>query len=234
MSDETPYGRRQASVEYWSSHRNTVDELYPSERHFFVDCLRNSRSVLDVGCAAGGFSEICRAVVPEVEYCGLDVSENLVASARRTYENEHTTFYVYDGVSFPDAISERRFDLVFSFGVLHHVESWDVVLRQMLRAAGSFVCFDLRLNESGDLQGHQIIDFNEEWDGVTKIDYFVLDLYETLRAVSDMAGSERGVDLYGYECPPTDKAVIDIDKVTMASFCIGKRDGKPRLKLEVL
>ena len=48
------YGRDHESVGYWLNHRSSIGELYKSELHFFEYAMRQSKRVLDIGCAAGG------------------------------------------------------------------------------------------------------------------------------------------------------------------------------------
>lgn len=233
MTDSTPYGKRRASVEFWARSRNSIGELYPSEKHFFLDRLPDCVSVLDVGCAAGGFSQACREVVPDIRYRGLDVSQNLVERASQQYADAHTAFSIYDGREFPADIRDAGYDMVYSFGVLHHVPHWERVVQQMVAASGKFVCFDLRLSFEGGTAGHQIIDFDEEWDGETKIDYIVVEFFDALKKIREAAGDSSRVSLYGYECPPTSKARVDREKVVMASFCVDKNYEGRVLQVEV-
>lgn len=233
MTDTTPYGKRQASVEFWSNNRNTLEDLYPSEKYFFADRLPDCRSVLDVGCAAGGFSEACRELRDDIEYTGLDVSPNLVNVATRKYADARTRFSAYDGREFPEDIRTDRYDMVYSFGVLHHVPHWAQIVEQMVHSAAKYVCFDLRLSFQGDAEGFQIIDFNEEWDGETKIDYVVVDFFKALSTVHELLGNETRMDIYGYESPPTSKAEVERDKVIMASFCLDKTAGKSAIMVEI-
>src|SRR5579872_6417046 len=69
-------------VTFYSNRRNRLDDLYPSERRFLPWLARGSSSVLDVGCAAGGFAEIWRSCNDRIEYVGVDVSPQLVDAAR--------------------------------------------------------------------------------------------------------------------------------------------------------
>lgn len=233
MNDTTPYGSRSASVEYWANNRNSLADLYPSEKHFLASKLPGCRSVLDVGCAAGGFTTVCRELSPGIAYTGLDVSMNLVERAKREHAGQDVEFSVYDGRQFPAVIADRHFDLVYSFGVLHHVPHWPDIVAQMIDVARRFVCFDLRLAFDGTARGHQIIDFNEEWDGATRIDYLVEDFFETLSRLYGMLGEDTGLELFGYERPPTDKAKVEKDSVVMASFLVDKTTGKRNMKVDV-
>ena len=52
---ENAYGEDKSSLNYWKNHRNKLDDLYPSERYFLYPILKSTKSVLDVGCAAGGY-----------------------------------------------------------------------------------------------------------------------------------------------------------------------------------
>ncbi len=45
-------------VEYCESHRLSMQHVYPSEWHYLKELLRRGMSILDIGCALGGFAGI--------------------------------------------------------------------------------------------------------------------------------------------------------------------------------
>ena len=42
--NKNAYGESQASLDYWKNHRKSLNDLYPSERHFLEPALRISNS----------------------------------------------------------------------------------------------------------------------------------------------------------------------------------------------
>ena len=58
FKDKTHYGIDNRISKKWSQSRNTIKDLYKSEKHFFFRLLKNTNSYLDIGCAGGGFFKI--------------------------------------------------------------------------------------------------------------------------------------------------------------------------------
>lgn len=96
--------------------------------------------VLDLGCGPG-------ELVPhlgEVDYIGVDVSEQYIAKARRSF-GDRAEFRVGDATALDTDL--RAFDLVLAFGLIHHLDDGAAgrVLagaRQALRPDGRFVSVD--------------------------------------------------------------------------------------------
>ena len=124
MTKAGGYGATDSEIEYWVENRSSLDDLYPSEAHFFVPKLKEiSGRVLDVGCAAGGFFSVVKEINSSLKYSGIDVSENLVSRAKERYQEEpDASFSLYDGSEIPKELAP--YQLCFSFGVLHHVPEW--------------------------------------------------------------------------------------------------------------
>lgn len=118
-------------VQFYTGQRHTVEELYDSERALLVPALESCASVLDVGCAAGGFSQILQALKAGIRYVGVDVSADLIAAARRSYPTSR--FEVSDGsvLAFPD----QAFDLTLCTGVLLHNPNYQEMIRECYRVA---------------------------------------------------------------------------------------------------
>ena len=127
------------AVEFYKHHRNTVDQLYESEKAFLPDVIKKVRSVLDVGCGAGGFSKIMKTLQPNVYYVGIDVAPKMIDAARILYPG--TKFEVADGnkINYPD----NSFDLVFCTGVIHHNPNYKEMIDEMYRVSRKYCIFDL-------------------------------------------------------------------------------------------
>jgi 2-polyprenyl-3-methyl-5-hydroxy-6-metoxy-1,4-benzoquinol methylase len=147
--DNSAYGKNKDSIVYWERNRNRVDDLYPSEEYFFLPVIKKSLSVLDVGCAAGGFKDIVHEINPSTSYTGIDVSDTLIKSAIKRHPE--ASFCSYDGVTFPDKLGQ--YDLTYSFGVLHHVDDCYGIVKQMVSFSKKHVLFDLRLTSENTIKG---------------------------------------------------------------------------------
>lgn len=71
------------AIKYYTEHRDSVKELYESEKHFIERVVKNGRTVLDIGCAAGGFSEIIRKYNKNLDYTGVDISKAMIDQAKK-------------------------------------------------------------------------------------------------------------------------------------------------------
>jgi 2-polyprenyl-3-methyl-5-hydroxy-6-metoxy-1,4-benzoquinol methylase len=227
MHDNSAYGKNKDSIIYWEGNRNRVDDLYPSEKYFFLPVIKKSLSVLDVGCAAGGFKDIVHEINPSTSYTGIDVSDNLIKSAIKRHLE--ASFCSYDGVTFPDKLG--LYDLAYSFGVLHHVYDWYGIVKQMLSFSKKHVLFDLRLTSENTInditKSYQKICFNGEWDGKTIISYNINNIGEVIQKLMLITDKEDRIDVFGYLSPPTKLAVTTQEIVTMASIYIEKESSSP-------
>ena len=100
------WSTHQELEEFYSENRNQPKDLYPSERRFLPWLAKEVDSVLDTGCAAGGFFNIWRNYNQSIVYTGLDLSSSLIKAARNLVPG--STFLegnVVDGVDLPDRSS---------------------------------------------------------------------------------------------------------------------------------
>jgi ubiquinone/menaquinone biosynthesis C-methylase UbiE len=93
---------------------NQTRKKYSPETEELKSYVKERERVLDLGCGTGRLYEIFKN--KNIDYAGIDFSENLVRIARENYGN---MFVVGDILSLP--FSDNYFDSVWAVAVLHHI-----------------------------------------------------------------------------------------------------------------
>jgi ubiquinone/menaquinone biosynthesis C-methylase UbiE len=100
--------------------------------------------VLEVGCGNGAVSKhIAHAYGFTVT--GIDVDPDQILKAQNQPEDQgHVVFMEADATCLP--FPDMAFDIVLSFGVMHHIRNWPVAiceLKRILKSCGYFVYWDI-------------------------------------------------------------------------------------------
>jgi len=113
--------------------RELENQRYRSHRHLpgWIASMRPGASVLDVGCGVGldsaAMARHCLSVT------AVDLTIVGVATAHRRAREQHidATYACADAEHLPFA--DRRFDYVYSFGVIHHAADTQACIDEALR-----------------------------------------------------------------------------------------------------
>lgn len=100
-----------------ASHFSNTRKHIWKDLVFIINYITPEDKVLDLGCGNGRFYELVNKRTNS--YTGIDISEKLIAEAKRKYPK--ATFKVADAAKLP--FSENSFDKVLSIAVLHHIPS---------------------------------------------------------------------------------------------------------------
>ena len=229
------YGKDMASVDYWLLNRNKLSDLYRSESYFFTKIVKSCHNILDIGCAAGGGALFSRELNKRLEYIGIDVSKNLISAAAKHFATlPDTKFLLFDGEKIP--MQNISIDLVFSFGVFHHLNHWKEMLFEALRVSRKYVLFDMRVWDHdsivGDDRSYQKLGLGEfEWDGESVIPYNIISFNEISALVNKLNLSGISCKAFGYYQAPTYLAQTLTDRVLMLSILLEKSAEKPTFEL---
>lgn len=139
MNNPSPTDLAQAQVEYYSKSADHYDDTHVKmdDEHaiamsYMIDLMRRHgvKRVLDVGCGTGRVTKVLLDAGFDV--VGIEPVEALLTIAeKKGMPKERLVLGSGLKLPFPDA----SFDAVCEFGVLHHVETPNVVVKEMLRVA---------------------------------------------------------------------------------------------------
>lgn len=209
-------------LQFFASNRRRIEDVYPSEKLFLDKYLTPDMTVLDYGCAAGGFSNILHTAyhVSPGNFWGVDQSPQMIKIAKDLYPESHFATDL-------SAIRERKliFDLVFSFGVLHMTYDWEIILRDLFELSGKYLIFDLRIVDEGPsiediTKSFQTLAGGKE-ENRAIVPYVILNRSDLENRLKAIFGNHK-MDRYGYVHSVSESVTSLYEKVEMAAFCVIK------------
>lgn len=208
-----------ALVDFFVSARNKPEDLYPSERRFLPWLASQGTTILDVGCAAGGFGSIWRHYRPEAAYTGVDFSEGLIHAARVAHPQDQ---FLIGHCADRLPIDSNAFEIVQALGWLHWELGFEAALRELWRVTSRYCFFDVRLREQGrpTLTGRQKIAYASDWDGSTVAPYIVVSWSEFALLLESL--KPRRVFGMGYWGAPADTVIGIDERVCLSTFVLEK------------
>lgn len=212
----------ETTIHHYATHRCRLSDIYPSERYFLDDAILNAVSVIDIGCAAGGFSQALREIKPDIAYTGVDVTSAMIESARNQFLEEK--FQVIDGRKLP--FPDDHFDVAICYGVLHMTMDWRELLAEGWRVCRKALLFDLRLTESEGVCdakiSYQKLAFGSDWDEESTAPYIILNHKDALSVLGSLTPAFSSMQVYGYYNTISGNTVSPYRDVCMSAFCLQK------------
>lgn len=127
-----------------NSKRHAQKNLELIERLFKNVDLSKINKVLEIGCGVGVVSAHLNSVY-RMDVIGTDVDPVQIEIARKyNKENENLKFISANATKLP--FENNKFDIVLLLWVMHHINDWDKVLKEInrvLKIKGLFIFSDL-------------------------------------------------------------------------------------------
>jgi SAM-dependent methyltransferase len=203
---------------FYLENRSSPSQLYSSEKYFFDKIDLRNKSILDIGCACGGFYNIFKVLYENINYTGVDISPELIFEAGRLYPE--ASFCVSAGEKL--GFENESFDLVFSTGVFHLIEDgWRDLYREAYRTAREKVLIDFRITDKESRRGRIKLDFYGAGEKNYAL-YTVLNIFELFDFLNALKPKPFKISAYGYNHKPSAMADINIDDICMAFFLVEK------------
>ena len=107
--------------------------------------VTGGEKVVDIGCGTGS----CLDYLPaNIVYCGIDISQAYIESAREKY-GERGRFFVGSATDCPEGVRNEllQADIVLSNGVLHHLSDEEALqvldlAKNVLKPGGRLICVE--------------------------------------------------------------------------------------------
>jgi len=219
----------QESLDFYRRHRRTPEDLYPSERFFLPEVVTAVDSMLDVGCAAGGFSGVVKSFNPGIRYVGVDVERNFIDAARTDHPDSE--FVLGDGIHFDTP--PATFELVHSSGVLHINPRYREMIEAMWAQTSRFLLCDLRLTKRQPEVGKMVSPFGEA--AQVSMPYIVLTVDEAIDLFASLEPAPMRVRVKGYRHTANATAILANPDIIMAFFLAekGSSGAVPRVDVDL-
>ena len=230
-----------SSVGFYARERNRVEDLYRSEAAMLLPVVPQVRSVLDVGCAVGGFADVFKELDPKIAYTGIDTSVGMIEEAQR--RRPGADFRLSAGGRLP--FDDDSFDLVLCTGVLNHNPDYLDMIADLFRVARRFSVIDLPRLVTGpytfDIE-HSNMVLKERFPGAdssvsdeqTRVPYVLANVGEAFEGVlTSLKGRLSGFGCMGYYGKTNASVTIPYPEVIFAVVLLAKGPGTLAYALDV-
>lgn len=204
---------------FFSKERKKKKDIYPGENLFLSRVLFENCSILDIGCAQGGFYKILKSFVKSFRYTGIDTSEKMIFKAKKKYPRGN--FYHIKNNNFKKL--KKKYDIVILYGVLHLTSNWKEILNNSKDLFRKFLLFDLRetnLKTIDDNISKSFLTFNNK--KLIKIPYNIINSTEASTFLKKKFKSN--IYRFSYHGNISKFAKSKIRKVEFANYCISKKN----------
>ena len=138
----TQWGKKNV-VNFYSSNRNKIEDLYLSERKPLSYIKKKKiKSVLDYGCAVGGFYKIFRTYFKNnIYYHGVDIEKNVITEAKKKFKRfNRVKFSNVKNVKLKE--KSNKYSLSFCTGVLNHNNNYKSIISELIRVSSKYIFID--------------------------------------------------------------------------------------------
>ncbi len=132
---------QKAIIKFISENRKNYKDLYIGEKILLDQYFKKNFSVLDIGCAQGGFINILKKINNKFTYVGIDYNKKMLDIAKQKYPSSK---FVHTKKNDYSNYIKKKFDLVIVFGILHLNKEWKKIIKEAYKLSKRYLIFDLR------------------------------------------------------------------------------------------
>ena len=225
MSNNAESWNQPNVVSFFDNHRTVTADVYPSEWFFLKDQLHEDISVLDIGCAQGGFAGIIREQLSKFSYTGVDISKAMITKASEKYPQ-----HVFHHVNENDySVLDGEYDMTLVLGILHLHETWRETIKVAWKHTKGTLILDLRETFENTIEdktkSYFTMDINgSNGDYSEVLPYNIINAAEALEVIVSICSGATKISHYGYSQSPFDTTTTPISKIFTNVYMIQKEN----------
>mgnify|MGYP001186933542 CR=1 FL=1 len=210
-------------VSFFDDHRLTSLDVYPSEWFFLKNQLHENMSVLDIGCAQGGFASIIKEQINNFSYTGVDISKEMINKATMHYP-QHKFLHINEG----DFSSlSGVYDMTLVLGILHLHETWRKTIEAAWKHTKTALILDLRETFENTIEDKDQSYFTMEINGPNGsysdvLPYNLINSGDALETINSICTGAKKISHYGYQQVPSNTTSTTVDKIFANAYLIQK------------
>ena len=222
---EYKYWGLKPSINYFKLNRKNINHLYKGEKKILSKVIFEGCSILDIGCAEGGFIKIIKSFVKNFDYTGVDVNQKMISLAKK--KNPKYKFFKKD--DFYKKFKYKKFDIVLILGLLHLNKEWKKVLLKDSKFSKKFLIFDLRETNQRGIENIKKSYFKMNFNSDEKkyreihIPYNVLNSKKVKLFLENRLASFKKKISIKYKGKPSTNAKTSHKVVTFSNYCLLKK-----------
>lgn len=222
---EAAFWNQPGVANYYESHRLSTRDVYTSEWQYLKELLCEGISVLDIGCALGGFATVIAEHLRDFKYTGLDISSEMIQRAKQKHPVHR--FYLMEEADL-SVLKGETFDLVLCLGILHLSRKWRELISAAWKHTGGTLLLDLRETYLQTCEDERISYFTMEAYSEEvaasdlRLPYNIINATEALETLVSCCPGFKAFRHFGYFHPVSESAVSPIPRVIMNTYCIEK------------
>ena len=116
--------------------------------------ITNIGIALEIGCGNGYGTRLIKAYFCPRRIEAIDLDENMIQIARRKNRDSSIQYHVMDASTL--SFTDRSFDAIFDFGIIHHIPNWKDCISEMhrvLKVNGEVILEEISIDTFSTLPG---------------------------------------------------------------------------------
>jgi hypothetical protein len=197
------YWNNNASIEWYENMFITRMDSHMNIISFIKKYKKNIKSIIEVGGGMGFMLKYFKDLFSTRNYLLIEISDYAVNYCKNTFTNSNHKFLTYNIEKYDDELTKA--DLVFSTGVVDHVENIELSIEKIAKLSSKYVYIILYYGYHDNIEEHEQIWSNNDTCYYNKCSISKLNNFLESK-------NYKNINIFKYIKNPTDEKYIELIK----------------------